>query len=241
MKMNTPTACFRWCLTLLAGFALIASPSTASATDTKEDTEAYIQQLTQYLEMMQIDDTSSIPAAILRRAKGIIILSEIRAGFIVGVRKGGGVALVRKEGALGGWSAPAFMQTLEGSAGLQIGGQRQLTVILIMNDQGMKVFTEQRFRIGVDAQAVAGPREAGAEARLQPDIPMLVYGVSEGLFAGATVEGGTLGPDDEANRVHYGEVDITMRDILFGDGKEKSVAAGALEMFLMRWDAQAGR
>lgn len=218
---------------------LSLSTGTAVAEDSRNNLDQRIKQLANHLEVMQVDETTRIPPAILRRAKGIILLREIRAGLIVGVRAGGGVALVRR-GEGSDWSVPAFMRTGEGSAGLQIGGQRQITAILIMNDEGMKVFTEPRFRIGVDAQAVAGPRGVGAEARVQPDVPMLVYGADEGLFAGVTVEGGFLMPDERANRAYYRDADTTMRDILFGDRLEATPSIAEFHQVLARWEAQAG-
>jgi len=237
--MNTTLNRGRQLLGIVAVMAL-AMPAATHAQQSREEMDQRVRQLANHLELMQVDETTRIPPAVLRKAKGMILLREFRAGFVVGVRAGGGVALVRRgEGA--SWSVPAFMRTGEGSAGLQIGGQRQITVILVMNDDGMKVFTEPRFRIGVDAQAVAGPREAGAEARLNPDIPMLVYGASEGLFAGATVEGGFLAPDDRANRAYYRDADVTMRDILFGDPLEVTPAVSEFHSVLARWEAQVGR
>lgn len=166
------------------------------------------------IENIQIEDASRIPAAVIRKAKGIIILRQFEAGFIFGGKGGFGLAMKRNEN--GEWGPPAWIKTGEGSWGLQIGVQTLNVVLLIMNEEGMEMLEKAKFRIGVDAAATAGPTGRTAEIKSGIDSPILSYTDTEGFYAGATFEGGFLMPDNKSNLAVYDDW-LSVPEILEND------------------------
>jgi lipid-binding SYLF domain-containing protein len=146
-----------------------------------------------------------------------------KAGFIFGAKYGRGFAECRREH---GWGAPAAMRVEGGSVGFQIGASETDVVLLVMNEGGMKHLLSDKFTIGGEASAAAGPlgRDATAQTDAELNAEMLSYSRSRGLFAGISLEGATLRPDEETNRELYGR-DSTNREILTGDFKTPAVAA----------------
>ncbi|MDE3197930.1 MAG: lipid-binding SYLF domain-containing protein, partial [Acidobacteriota bacterium] len=133
-----------------------------------------------------------------------------------------------------GWSAPAGMRIEGGSFGLQIGASEQDVMLLVMNDTGMKHLLTNKFTIGGEATAAAGPvgRDISAQTDAVLRAEMLSYSRSRGLFAGISLQGATLRPDDDANRELYGK-EMNNRDILMGSVKTPS-AAERVEKLLNR-------
>ena len=153
-----------------------------------------------------------LPADLLARARGIIILHKFKAGLIVGGEAGNGVALVRDK-TTGAWSAPAFISSAEGSYGLQIGAQESTIVLLLMNETGLKPLLGGSVNIGVDVAATAGPFDEGGKIDTTTiQQPILVYSSSGGLFAGAAFKGGGILPEQKSNEMFYARA---MNDILF--------------------------
>jgi SH3 domain-containing YSC84-like protein 1 len=128
-----------------------------------------------------------------------------------------------------------------GSFGFQIGASETDVVLLVMNDGGMRHLLSDKFTVGGDASAAAGPigREATAVTDAMMNAEMLSYSRSRGLFAGISLQGATLRPDRESNRVLYGR-DATNREILTGDFKPP-VAARRFERALHRESPQSSR
>lgn len=153
------------------------------------------------IENIQIEDASRIPAAVIRKAKGIIILRQFEAGFVFGGKGGFGLAMKRNE--KGDWGPPAWIKTGEGSWGLQIGAQTLNVILLIMNEEGLQMLEKAKFRIGIDAAATAGPTGRTVEIKSGIDSPILSYTDTEGFYAGATFEGGFLMPDNKSNLAVY--------------------------------------
>jgi len=147
-----------------------------------------------------------------------------KAGFIFGAKYGRGFAVCRRPGGTG-WSAPAAMRVEGGSVGFQIGASETDVVLLVMNDGGMRHLLSDKFTIGGEATAAAGPvgRDATAQTDAMLNAEMLSYSRSRGLFAGISLEGATLRPDEETNRELYGR-DATNREILTGDFKTPAIA-----------------
>jgi lipid-binding SYLF domain-containing protein len=161
---------------------------------------------------MQKEPGKRIPADLLARARGIIILHKFKAGLLVGGEAGNGVALVRDK-TTGLWSAPAFISTAEGSYGLQIGAKESTIVLLLMNETGLKPLLGGSVDIGVDVAATAGPFDEGARIDTTTiKDPILVYSSAGGLFAGAAFKGGAILPARKNNELFYAR---TMNDILF--------------------------
>jgi lipid-binding SYLF domain-containing protein len=180
-------------------------------------------------DMMQASD-KGIPQDLLNKAQCVIIVPNLKkAGFVIGGKYGRGFAMCRKAGT--GWSAPAGMRIEGGSFGLQIGASEQDVLLLVMNN-GMKRLLEDKFTLGGEASAAAGPvgREATAQTDVQLNAEMLSYSRSRGLFAGLSLQGATMRPDDDANKEMYGR-DVRNKDILTGDIAPPA-AAGKLETLL---------
>jgi lipid-binding SYLF domain-containing protein len=117
------------------------------------------------------------------------------------------------------------MRVEGGSVGFQIGASETDIVLLVMNDGGMKHLLSDKFTVGGDATAAAGPvgRAVSAQTDAMMNAELLSYSRSRGLFAGVSLEGATLRPDDDTNRELYGHPS-TNREILTGDFKTPKAA-----------------
>jgi len=160
--------------------------------------------------------STAIPQAVWRQARGVIILSQFKAGFIFGVKGGYGVIMVKK--ANGQWSLPVLIDASEASLGPQIGAKTVDTVCILTDDATPRLLFTSRFNIGIDAKAVAGPSSAeyDNEAKRTFIAPVLVYTRSAGLFAGATVKAGHVERNDIANFTLYNTT-YTMPELLYSD------------------------
>jgi lipid-binding SYLF domain-containing protein len=176
------------------------------------------------VDMMRAAD-KGIPHDLLEKAHCVVVVPGMKkAGFIFGAKYGRGFATCRRHGG-SGWSAPAAMRVEGGSVGFQIGASETDIVLLVMNDGGMKHLLSDKFTLGGEATAAAGPlgRDAGAQTDAMMNAEMLSYSRARGLFAGISLEGATLRPDGETNRELYGH-DATNREILTGDFKTPPAA-----------------
>ena len=117
------------------------------------------------------------------------------------------------------------MRVEGGSVGFQIGASDTDVVLLVMNEGGMRHLLSDKFTIGGEATAAAGPvgRDVAAQTDAEMNAEMLSYSRSQGLFAGISLDGATLRPDGDSNRELYGR-DVTNREILTGDFKTPAVA-----------------
>src|SRR6202049_1095804 len=184
-------------------------------------------------DMLRAAD-KGIPQDLIDKAHCVIVVPGMKkAGFIFGAKYGRGFAACRRSGG-SGWSAPAAMRVEGGSVGFQIGASETDVVLLVMNDGGMKHILSNKFTLGGEATAAAGPvgRDASAQTDAMMHAEMLSYSRSRGLFAGISLDGATLRPDEETNRELYGR-DTTNREILTGDFKTPAVA-GKFEQALNR-------
>ena len=158
-------------------------------------------------EIMDIPD--DIPQDLIDKADCVIVLpSVLKAAFIVGASYGRGVMTCRGgENFRGPWSAPSMMALEGGSFGFQIGGQATDFVLLIMNERGASAILSSKVKLGADASAAAGPvgRTAAAATDVTLRAEVLTYSRSRGLFAGVSLEGSTLRPDNDANERLYGK------------------------------------
>ncbi len=169
------------------------------------------------LQDIQGNVKTAIPADVLRRAKGIVIVNQFQAGFIFGVKDGYAVALARRPN--GKWSVPAFLRAGELSFGLQIGAKSINAVYLLMDDAAVRLLFKNRFNFGAEAKAVAGIRAAERESVTKPipgDANVLVYSTIEGLYVGAAVKTGYMSPHEDANRLFYNS-NHHMPELLFSD------------------------
>jgi lipid-binding SYLF domain-containing protein len=152
---------------------------------------------------------SGLPINVLNKSDCVIILPGVKkASFIVGAQYGKGAMSCRSgEHFNGSWSAPIMMQSSGGSFGLQAGGQATDFVILVMNDTGAQSVMKGRAKLGSEASVAAGPVGRNAEASTTGTMQaqMLSYSRAQGVFAGVSLSGTSLGPDDGDNEKLYGK------------------------------------
>jgi lipid-binding SYLF domain-containing protein len=158
----------------------------------------------------------SIPQDLIDRAEAVAVFPGVlKGGFIVGGRGGSGVISRR---VAGGWSAPAFFDLGGGSIGLQIGVASTDYILLFMNERAVDSLLNDKFEIGGEGSAAAGPvgRSASASTDARLNAQILSYSRSKGAFAGLELKGVVIKPDNEDNLQVYG---MNARDILTGADK----------------------
>ncbi len=155
-----------------------------------------------------------IPGDILRNAKGIAIISVVKAGFIFSGKIGRGVVLARTEE---GWTGPSFIATGGAGWGFQIGAQVTDYVFVLNDTAAVRAFSRGgNITLGGDLSIAAGPMGRTAEASVTRAAAIYSYSLSKGLFAGISLEGAIIATQSGANARYYGEP-IKARQILFGD------------------------
>jgi SH3 domain-containing YSC84-like protein 1 len=179
--------------------------------------------------MQEIMNTpENIPREVLDKADCVIVFpSVLKAAFVVGGSYGRGAMVCRTgKNFRGPWGAPAMYALEGGSVGFQIGGQATDLVLLVMNERGASSILNSKVKLGADASVAAGPvgRDASADTDAYLRSEVLSYSRSRGLFAGISLEGSTLRPDDDATADVYGRK-LTAREIVLG-GKIGVPASG---------------
>jgi SH3 domain-containing YSC84-like protein 1 len=158
-------------------------------------------------EILNIPD--DIPQDLLDKARCVVVMpSVLKAAFVVGGSYGRGTMDCRTgKDFTGPWGTPAMYALEGGSVGLQIGGEATDFVFLVMNDRGASSLLHSKVKLGADISAAAGPkgRSASADTDAYMRAELLSYSRARGVFAGVSLEGSTLRPDDEANRKLYGD------------------------------------
>ncbi len=201
-------------LTLTMAYLLPAS----EASSEKRITES----ATVLSEIMGAKD-KGIPGDLLEKAQCVGIIPGLkRAGFVLGGKYGKGVVVCRTSN---GWSAPSTERIEGGSIGLQIGAGETDVVFLVMNQRGMDKLLSDKFTLGADLSVMAGPVGRSAEAKTDATMhaEILAYSRARGVFAGVSLEGATLRPDNENNRMIYGR-EVTPTEILKGNVKPPASA-----------------
>lgn len=211
-------------LSLLLVLALAAT--TAFADAKSESIERFENAGTVLKEIMAAPD-KGIPEEVIDNAKCILVVPRmIKGGFIFGGKSGRGVATCRTAK---GWSAPAMVRVGGGSWGLQIGVEGVDLVMTVMNEKGMQKLLSNKFQVGGEGSAAAGPvgRHASAGTDWKADTEILTYSRAKGVFGGLTLEGAVIQQDDDSTRAIYGKK-LDQKEILSG-----AVAApAAAEPFL---------
>ncbi len=183
-------------------------------------------------EVLQL--RSGIPEAVLQKAKCVIVIpSTLKFAAGVGGSYGRGVMTCRGGPDFQGpWGAPSMIALGGGGFGLQIGGQATDFVLLLMNDRAASSILKSKVKIGATASAAGGPvgRESTAATDIFLRAEILSYSRARGLFAGISLEGSTLRPDNRANRKLYGKELSATAIVLKG---EVSPPPSALELLLV--------
>src|ERR1700688_1121744 len=186
------------CLTLAAG--VVYARKLNKEQDRLENCGVVMQ------EVLNIPD--NIPTELLEKAECVIVIQSVRKlAFGVGASYGRGAMVCRKgERFNGSWGAPAMYALEGGSVGFQIGGEATDLILLVMNDRGMDSILSSKVKLGADASIAAGPkgRDASADTDAWMKAEILSYSRSRGVFAGVSLEGSTIRPDDDASADVYG-------------------------------------
>jgi SH3 domain-containing YSC84-like protein 1 len=214
--------------TILAGALVLAPLSFARSADesAKDELNRLHNAGTVIQEILDIPD--DIPQDLLDKARCVVVMpSVLKAAFIVGGSYGRGTMVCRTgKDFTGPWGAPAMYALEGGSVGFQIGGEATDFVILVMNNRGVDSLLHSKVKLGADASVAAGPkgRTASADTDAHMRAEMLSYSRARGVFAGISLEGTTLRPDEDANHRLYGK-DATAVTIIT-ESKVESPAAG---------------
>jgi len=212
---------------VVAGLALAPASKAKAKDDETKDNDRIENAGTVFSEIIDIPD--DIPQDLLDKARCVIIFpSVVKAAFIVGGSYGRGVMTCRThKDYTGPWGAPTMMALEGGSFGLQIGGQATDFVILVMNNRGADSVLHSKVKLGGDASVAAGPkgRDASAETDVTMRAEMLSHSRARGVFAGISLEGSTLRPDEDANHRLYGKEASAQKIVL--ESKVDAPPAGA--------------
>jgi SH3 domain-containing YSC84-like protein 1 len=176
----------------------------ASAADDKATIEARIASAKDVLDEIMATPDKAIPNQIMSAATCVGVVPSVKKGaFVVGAEYGQGVVTCRTGH---GWSAPAFIMIAGGSFGFQIGGQSTDLVLVAVNDKGFQDLLKNKFKIGGDASAAAGPvgRDSQAATDWKLNAELLTYSRAKGLFAGIDLTGAVVNENTDATRTFYG-------------------------------------
>ena len=193
---------------ILVTAAMLAAGATqvsfAAADPDKTKLDERLDSARMVLDEVMSTPDRGIPQSILAGAACVVVVPHYKKGaFVVGAQYGQGVATCRTPK---GWSAPVFVKLEGGSFGWQIGGQSTDLVLVAMNQNGLQKMLHNKFKIGADAAASAGPvgrnAQAGTDWKLNAEF--LTYSRSKGLFAGLDLDGTVLSQNEDDTRMEYG-------------------------------------
>ena len=188
-------------------FTLAAAPMFAAPADNDRETDRLENAGMVMEEIMNIPD--NIPQDLIDKSECVLVFpSVLKGAFIVGGSYGRGAMVCRSgEHFTGPWGAPSMMVLEGGSVGFQLGGQATDFVLLVMNTRGATALLDSKVKLGADIAAAAGPkgRDASADTDATLRSEILSYSRSRGLFAGVSLDGSSLRPDNEANEKLYGK------------------------------------
>jgi len=198
------------CLTLVAGAAYAQKLNKEQKR--LEESGVVLQEV--------LNVPENIPHELLEKAECVIVIPSVKKlAFGIGADYGRGAMVCRTGEKFGGpWGAPAMYALEGGSVGVQIGGEETDLILLVMNDRGMESILSSKVKLGADASIAGGPkgRDASADTDAWMRAEILSYSRSRGLFAGVSLEGSTIRPDDEASEQVYGHA-IKAKEIVRGE------------------------
>lgn len=218
----------------LTPLLLLLLVSTAALAADRSDEVKRLKRATEVFQEMMKTPDKGIPQDLLNKAECIAVVPGLKKGGLgLGGKYGKGLVMCRKKDR--SWTAPSFLTIEGGSVGLQIGFEQIDVVMLIMNRNGIDKLIGDKFTIGADASAAAGPvgRQAAAQTNIRLDAEILTYSRAKGLFAGVSLDGATLRQDKDNNRDFYGK-DIDARKILLEGTVEMPPEARPLASALSR-------
>jgi lipid-binding SYLF domain-containing protein len=177
------------------------------------DMQDDVDQAATIIERFQAVPEKAIPQVMLKEARGLAIMTVIKAGFGISGRGGSGVVVART---MNGWSGPSAIGTGGAGFGFQIGAEVTEFVIVLNTDAALKAFSrDANVTLGGDISVAAGPIGRHAEAAITPVAAVYTYSRSQGLFAGISLEGTVIGTRNDANAAYYGRP-VSAGEILSG-------------------------
>lgn len=182
----------------------LATTGVASAASSKLDLQDRIDAAKNVLDQIMEAHDSTIPMNILEQATCVgVVPGMIKGAFVFGAQYGQGVVTCRTGK---GWSAPVFIRMAGGSWGLQIGGQSTDLILVAVNNRGFQDLLKNKFKIGADASAAAGPvgRAGQAATDWKMNAELLSYSRNKGLFAGISLDGTSVSQNQVDTETYYG-------------------------------------
>ena len=193
--------------------AIVMFSITFGAPPVYADMQDDVDQAATIIERFQAVPEKAIPQAMLKEARGLAIMTVIKAGFGISGRGGSGVVVAR---ITNGWSGPSAIGTGGAGFGFQIGAEVTEFVMVLNTDAAVKAFSgDANVTLGGDISVAAGPIGRHAEAAITPVAAVYTYSRSQGLFAGISLEGTVIATRNDANAAYYGRP-VTAREILSG-------------------------
>lgn len=184
---------------VLVAWSVAAAPSEAKL-------EEKVRTATEVYRELLNEPDRGVPEALLSDCRCVAVIPHVLKGAIgYGARYGRGVMSCRDSS--GSWSPLSFVTLTGGSVGFQIGGESSDFVLFFMTDRGVRSLIQSKFTLGGKASVAAGPvgRSAEASTDLELNAEIYSYAKSKGLFAGISLEGARLAPDEKANQQYYGK------------------------------------
>ena len=213
---------------IILGFAVLTLLALPAVGQEKEE-DRVEKAGTVIKEIMDLPD--DVPQDVIDRADCVVVLpSVLKFALGIGGSYGRGVMTCRGGANFHGpWSAPTMMALEGGSFGLQLGGQATDFVLLLMSAKSASSILESKVKLGGDVSAAAGPvgRNVSAETDVSLRAEILSYSRARGLFAGISLAGSTLRPDNDANKKLYGK-EVSAKDIVFGKAVPAPKSASVL-------------
>ena len=169
------------------------------------DASRHSKEASEVLRKIMSVPERAIPRDLLESAEAVAVCPGVlKAAFIVGGRKGD--CVISRRTVKRQWGAPVFYNLTGGSVGVQVGGSKTDYVLLFMNDEALKGLMDDKFEIGGEAEATAGPvgRAAGASTNPRLQAGILTYSRSKGAFLGVSLKGVAITPDNDLNEAFYG-------------------------------------
>jgi lipid-binding SYLF domain-containing protein len=199
----------RWIVFALLVLSCLTHSAASAAAGFQDDVDQAAAILQRFREIPE----KSIPNSVLKSAKGLAILTVVKAGFIFSGRGGEGLVVARVGK---GWSGPSAIGTGGAGFGLQIGAQVSEFVIVLNTPEAVKAFSRGgNVSLGADLSVAAGPVGRDVATDVTPMAAVYSYSRSEGLFAGISLEGTVIAERTEANAAYYGR-SVTPTQILSG-------------------------
>jgi SH3 domain-containing YSC84-like protein 1 len=222
--MNSPV------IARVLSFLLIGSALTFAADqEDRKKVDERLQASADVMKEVMATPDKGIPASLLRKSHCVVVVPGVKKGaFIVGAQYGKGFVTCRKKG---GWSAPAAIRVEGGSFGFQIGGEETDVIMLVMNARGAEKLMTSKFTLGGDASVAAGPvgRTTAAQTDAMMHAEILTWSRARGVFAGISLVGATLRPDEDDNAVLYG-AKLGSKDVVYSHRTAPAAAAPLLTL-----------